>query len=91
MGRNRAGGRGADAVLKVPVGALFRRDGQWHAYVLANGRAQLRRGAYVHRHATPTPLHARLDHNPLMPREKSRRRCKVAELELRRHRKAVPA
>ena len=31
-----------DRVLKVPVGALFRRDGQWYAYVLANGRAQLR-------------------------------------------------
>jgi HlyD family secretion protein len=31
----------SDRVLKVPVGALFRRDGQWHAYVLVNGRAQL--------------------------------------------------
>jgi len=28
----------APAVLKVPSGALFQRDGKWHAYVVRNGR-----------------------------------------------------
>ena len=31
------------AVLRVPAGALFRRGGEWHAFVAASGRAQLRR------------------------------------------------
>ena len=33
----------ADNVLKVPAGALFRQGQQWAAYVIADGRAQLRR------------------------------------------------
>lgn len=33
----------ADKVLKVPAGALFRRGRDWAAFVLANGRAELRR------------------------------------------------
>jgi HlyD family secretion protein len=33
----------AEDVLKVPAGALFRRGQDWAAYVLANGRAELRR------------------------------------------------
>ena len=31
-----------DRALKVPAGALFRRGDQWAAFVLANGRAELR-------------------------------------------------
>jgi HlyD family secretion protein len=31
-----------DQALKVPAGALFRRGDQWAAFVLADGRAQLR-------------------------------------------------
>jgi HlyD family secretion protein len=33
----------ADPVLKVPAGALFRRGQNWAAFVLAKGRAELRR------------------------------------------------
>lgn len=33
----------ADNILKVPAGALFRRGRDWAAFVLANGRAELRR------------------------------------------------
>jgi HlyD family secretion protein len=33
----------ADQALKVPAGALFRRGRDWAAFVLANGRAELRR------------------------------------------------
>ncbi|MBI5385712.1 MAG: HlyD family efflux transporter periplasmic adaptor subunit [Verrucomicrobia bacterium] len=33
----------ADQVLKVPAGALFRRGRDWAAFVIANGRSQLRR------------------------------------------------
>lgn len=29
------------SVLRIPAGALFRRAGAWHAYVLASGRARL--------------------------------------------------
>jgi HlyD family secretion protein len=32
----------ADGVLKLPSGALFRHGQEWAAYVLANGRAELR-------------------------------------------------
>ena len=31
-----------DEALKVPAGALFRRGGEWAAFVLGDGRAQLR-------------------------------------------------
>jgi HlyD family secretion protein len=31
-----------DQALKAPSGAVFRRGEQWHAYVVANGRAELR-------------------------------------------------
>jgi HlyD family secretion protein len=31
-----------ERALKAPAGALFRRSDQWHAYVVADGRAQLR-------------------------------------------------
>ncbi len=30
-------------VVQVPTSALFRRDGQWHVFVIDNGRAHLRR------------------------------------------------
>lgn len=33
----------ADKVLKVPAGALFRRGSQWAVFVIAEGRARLRR------------------------------------------------
>ena len=33
----------SDRTLKVPTGALFRRGQNWAAYVLTNGRAELRR------------------------------------------------
>ena len=32
----------AQDALKVPAGALFRSDGQWAAFVVADGRAELR-------------------------------------------------
>jgi HlyD family secretion protein len=32
----------SDRTLKVPSGALFRRGNQWHAFLLRNGRAELR-------------------------------------------------
>lgn len=32
----------ADAVVRVPSGALFRRGGEWAAFVVENGRARLR-------------------------------------------------
>ena len=31
-----------ERALKAPAGALFRQGDQWHAYVVAHGRAQLR-------------------------------------------------
>jgi HlyD family secretion protein len=33
----------SEGVLQVPVGALFRRGGQWMAFAVENGRARLRR------------------------------------------------
>ena len=32
----------ADRVLQAPAGALFQKQGEWHAYVVSGGRAQLR-------------------------------------------------
>ncbi len=32
-----------EEVLQVPTSALFRRDGEWHVFVVDNGRARLRR------------------------------------------------
>ena len=40
MGQNRTGGAGEDIVLKVPVGALFRRGPQWAAFRIVAGKAQ---------------------------------------------------
>jgi len=46
----------ADRVTKAPNGALFRRGGQWHAYVLSGDRALLRAVTVGHTSGTETEI-----------------------------------
>ncbi len=46
----------ADAVLKVPVGALFRREGEWAVFALAGGRARLTRVKVGHGNGRETEI-----------------------------------
>ena len=41
----------SDAVLKAPVGALFRNGGDWAAFVVVEGRVQLRKVKIGHGNA----------------------------------------
>jgi HlyD family secretion protein len=50
-----------DDVLQLPAGALFRRGGEWMAFVVADGRARLRRVEIGHNNGVAAEVRAGLE------------------------------